>query len=273
MLVVDPSSAEDWALYAGHRSHFSAALLTSAPAHPGRLCILGAGKCNDVDLERLSEAFSEIHLVDIDPPSVASAVARQTPAVRARLRPHAPVDLSGLSSKRLGKWQRKPPTRGELEAFEAATLGAIVARLPGPFDVVASACILTQLSFSLRKELGERHPLLGPMRHALMTMHLRSLLALSVVGGRCVFACDAVSSTSYPLDALPAESDLNEVLRAAVASGAAYFAANPKLIVETLRYHPELAEHTSEPEQLTPWLWTGPLARTYLVYALRFMRL
>ena len=35
-------------------------LLSCAKGSGGRLCILGAGKCNDVDLEQLLETFSEI---------------------------------------------------------------------------------------------------------------------------------------------------------------------------------------------------------------------
>ena len=262
---------DDWSLYAAHRERLTSALLECATPDGGRLCILGAGKCNDVDLERLAERFSEIHLVDIDAPALASAVARQSPAVRARLRPHVPVDLSGMSSKRLSKWQRKPPTRAELEAFEAATLASIASRLPGPFEVVASACILTQLSFSLRHGLGERHPMLAALRLSVMTTHLRVLLALAQPGGRCLFASDVVSSTSYPLDAAAGERDLLEVVRDIEASGASYFSADPKRIRGALLYT-ELADLATEPVELRPWLWTGPLARTYLVYALRFTK-
>ena len=266
--------ADDWTLFQGHRTHFSAALSACAPARPARLCILGAGKCNDVDLELLSERYSEIHLVDIDPPSVASAVARQTPAVRAHVRPHVPVDLAGLTNKRLAKWQRKPPTGAELEQWENGVVSATLARLPGPFDVVASACILTQISFAARQGLGERHPMLGAIRLALIAAHLRTLVGLTQAGGTSMFACDVASSTSYPaLDSLAPDADLEAVLRAVVQGGSSYFAANPKLIIDTLRHRPELADHTGEPEQLLPWLWTGPHARTYLVYALRFTKL
>ena len=34
-----------------------------------------------------------------------------------------------------------------------------------------------------------------------------------------------------------------------------------------------LAERAGEPSAFEPWLWTGPLERTYLVYAMRFERL
>ena len=264
---------DDWALYAGHRARFSAELSACAPVNGWRLCILGAGKCNDVDLERLAEVFSEIHLVDIDPPAVASAVARQSAEVRARLRLHVPVDLAGLTAKRLGKWQRKPPTRAELEQLETSTLAAVVARLPGPFDVVASACILTQLSFAVRQALGERSPALSAVRFSVMLTHLRSLLALTRVGGTSLFASDVVSSSTHPLlSELPADADLGGVLNEVSAAGNVYFAANPKLIRDALTYDAVMAEQVGALTQLPPWLWSGPLGRIYLVYGLRLAR-
>jgi hypothetical protein len=266
-------AAGDWALYAEHRAHFTRALVACAPNSSARLCVLGAGKCNDIDLEVLAGAFAEIHLVDLDPAALAAGVARQSPEVRARIRPHAPVDLSPLSAKRSGKWQRKAPTRAEVESAQALTLSAILARLPGPFDVVASACVLTQMSFALRQSLGERHPSLGALRIAIMATHLRTLVDLTRVAGTCLFTCDLVSSTTYPLDSLPPDRSLTEVMNEIVRDNASYFAANPKLIREMLHHDLHLAEHAGETEQLDPWLWTGPLERTYLVYALRFSRL
>src|SRR5450432_2426587 len=49
-----PETDDDWALYADHRAHFTEAIVASASRAGGRLCVLGAGKCNDVDLERLA---------------------------------------------------------------------------------------------------------------------------------------------------------------------------------------------------------------------------
>ncbi|HWZ90330.1 MAG TPA: hypothetical protein VNW92_15815 [Polyangiaceae bacterium] len=268
-----PEAADDWTLYADHRAHFTAALLASAPAGAARLCVLGAGKCNDLDLDRLAASFSEIHLVDLDPAALAAGVSRQPATLRSRVRPHAPVDLSPLSGKRVSKWQRKPPTRAELEAAEAMTLATLLSRLPGPFDVVASACVLTQMSFALRKALGEGHPMLAAIRASIVTTHLRTLAGLTKVGGMCLLTSDLVSSTSYPLDTLRPDRSLSEVLDDVVGSGASYFAANPKLIREILHHDLQLAERAGEPEQLDPWLWTGPFERTYLVYGLRFARL
>jgi hypothetical protein len=255
---------KDWELYAAHRARLTDVVLASAPPPEGggRLCLLGAGACNDFDLARAAERFSEIHLVDLDGKALARAVARHEAPVRARLHRHGPVDLSGLSARRLARWRRAPPDDAELEQVSAATLDAICDRLPGPFDVTASMCALTQMAFALRESLGERHLALEPIRFALMRAHLSTLVALTAPGGTAVFATDLVSSTTFPLDQLPPGGDLRDVVREVAASGAGYYAAHPELVAGIL-------SHAGTPELLEPWLWTGPLARTYLVYAMR----
>lgn len=253
---------KDWELYAAHRARLTDVILQSAEGKGGRLCLLGAGACNDFDLARAAEVFEEIHLVDLDGKALARAVARHEAPVRARLHRHGPVDLSGLSARRLARWRRAAPDVGELEEVSAATLDALCDRLPGPFDVVASNCVLTQMAFALREALGEGHPALEPIRFALMRTHLSSLVALTAEGGAAVFATDLVSSSTVPLDVLSAERPLEDVVREVAASGAGYYAANPELVAGILA-------HAGTPERLPPWLWTGPLGRTYLVYAMR----
>ncbi len=226
--------------------------------------MLGAGACNDLDLAALvgDDTFTEVHLVDIDDKALARAVARQEAPVRARLHRHGDIDLAGLSTRRLARWRRAPPDAAELDATAAATLDGLLARLPGPFDVVVSACVLTQMAFALREALGERHPALEPARHALVRAHLSTLVSLVDAGGTALFVTDLVSSSFYPLAELPADADLEQVVRDVVASRAGYYAANPALVTSFLA-------EAGAVEPLPPWLWTGPLARTYLVYALR----
>jgi hypothetical protein len=255
---------DDWALYAAHRARLTDALLETGRGRGGRLCILGAGPCNDVDLERLAGAFSEIHLVDIAPKALARAVARQPIAIRSRLFRHAPVDLSGLSPRRLARWKRFAPGAPEVATAAQSSLQSLVAQLPGPFDVVASACVLTQMSFDLRATLGDGHPMLAPIRLSLMETHVSLLFGLMVVGGAALFVSDAASSTHYPLNELPPGSDLGGVLSDVVKVGACYHAANPDVVRSFLR-------RVGEPELLEPWLWTGAFGRTYLVYAFRLL--
>ncbi|HEY2731320.1 MAG TPA: hypothetical protein VGK52_15360 [Polyangia bacterium] len=261
---------QDWALYGAHRERLTdvvaqSSRMTGAAAVPGevrRLCVLGAGHCNDLDLERLAESFAEIHLVDIDGPALARAVARQPSSVRARVHRHGDVDLSGLSRRRLARWKRIVPDAGEIETAANAALDAILTKIGGSFDVVASTCVLTQMAFALREALGERHPALEAVRFALMRTHLSTLVGLTSPGGVALFASDVVSSTTYPLAEPSPGRTTTDLLHDVVSTGAAYFAANPELVAGLLA-------EVGSPELLEPWLWTGPLARTYLVYALR----
>jgi hypothetical protein len=56
------------ASFAEHRGRLTREIAERAPAHGrGRLCLLGAGNANDVDLAALAARFAEIHLCDIDP--------------------------------------------------------------------------------------------------------------------------------------------------------------------------------------------------------------
>ena len=252
----------DWELYAAHREEFTRAVLSAGQEAGGRLCVLGAGKCNDLDLKRLSEAFREVHLVDLEPALVAAAVARETLDVRSRLVPHAPVDLSVVSAKRASKWQRRPPSAAELATLGESTRQGLLARLPGPFDVVVSACVLTQLGFALSRTFHDSHPLLGPLRVCIARTHLQTLLALTKPSGSALFVSDLASSTHYPLDTLPAGAKLDEVLRDVVAQRAFYHLARPDMIRDLL--DEAAPERALTP--LSPWLWTGPQARTYLVY-------
>ncbi len=232
--------------------------------------MLGAGPCNDVDLEQLALGFSEIHLVDLDPGALGRGVARQAPDVRSRLRPHARVDLSGLST-RLAKWKRRPPTVPQIEASADETLRSLLTRLPGPFDVVVSACVLTQMSFAVRDQLGEAHPMLELVRLSVIATHLNTLVGLAAVGGTSLFVTDLVSSNLHPMGEMHSPRDRREAMDRIVASGRSYHSAHPALI-EGILTEERIGALTGEPELLDPWLWTGRLGRTYFVYALRIPR-
>jgi hypothetical protein len=263
-----PEIDADWATYSGHREHLTQAVLAASKIGAGRLCVLGAGKCNDLDLERLARAFSELHLVDIEPGSIARAVSRQDPTTRGKLFPHAPVDLSLLTAKRASKWQRKPPSSAELEQCGELSLRALLARLPGPFDVVVSACVLTQLGFALGRSFPETHPLLGRLRMSVLQLHLRTLLGLTAPNGAALLVTDLASSTHYPLDQLTSDANLVEVMADVLNKRAFYHLARPDLLRDLLSE----IEPEQEPRALEPWLWNGPHGRTYLVAGFRVSR-
>src|SRR3954464_4774205 len=82
-----------------HRRRLTALLLSAAPVTAGRLCVLGAGNCFDLDLAALVSRYHEIHLVDIDASALERAFAREEPKTRDRLVLHGAVDISGLMDR------------------------------------------------------------------------------------------------------------------------------------------------------------------------------
>jgi hypothetical protein len=257
---------DHWDLFEGHRRRVTAEILALAPrgsdAGGGRLCLLGAGNANDLDLEALAARFDEVHLVDIDPGALSRATGRQSAKVRAKLRSHAPVDLSGLYHQ-LERRARLPSD----DAMVTAGTAEVVRQLPSEVDVVASCCVLSQMAWALERLVspdGTRVPIL---EQALLRIHLRAVLRTLRPTGAALMVSDLTSSLFYPpLDELPPGEDLRALTQKLAAQRAAYAVCNPELVRQILRHDAELAETCLPPTLGEPWLWTGPKALTYLVY-------
>jgi hypothetical protein len=253
-----------WERYAVHRQHLTAAVLALAPG--GRLCLLGAGNANDYDLPALAERFEEIHLVDIDPASLARATGRQPAPVRNKLRSHAPIDLSGLFHQMDAGFERGRDSLVEVGVKD------VLGRLPGDFDVVVSGCVMSQISWSFARMGGDDLEWRTTLEQAMVNVHLRTLLGLCRPGGAALLAADLVSTDNYPLDELPEGTDLRALVSTLAASRQAYAVSNPELLQQVIRRDRRLREQVSAQEQGAPWLWTGSQDRTYLVYPLVLRR-
>ncbi|HET6918309.1 MAG TPA: hypothetical protein VFI46_02465 [Jiangellaceae bacterium] len=70
-----------WHTFAGHREHLMSLIEGLPPG--GRLGILGAGNCDDIDLARLLDRFEQVHLVDLDSEAVIHGVAASPSATRS----------------------------------------------------------------------------------------------------------------------------------------------------------------------------------------------
>jgi hypothetical protein len=255
-----------WDRYGAHREKLASLIVAHAPSTPGRLALLGAGNGNDLDLERLAAHFSEIHLVDIDPAALSRAVNRQSAGVRAKLRCHAPVDLTGLY-RQLDARRRTTPDQ-LVETGVAQTL----AQLPSDLDVVTSGCMLSQMSWGLRRLFEDDPEELALLDHAMANIHLRVVLGMTRPGGTGLVVADLISSEIYPLDELPADADLGALVRELADNRSAYASSNPTLLKQVLRRDAKLASLCAAPEVGEAWLWTGSRERTFLVYPLVLRR-
>ncbi|MDZ4697908.1 MAG: hypothetical protein SGI86_22435 [Deltaproteobacteria bacterium] len=260
----------DWELYAQHRVQQTQAILDAAPLG-GRACFLGAGNCNDLDLERLAGHFSELHLVDIDLQALQRATARQSPETQSRMRLHGGVELSGLLA-RLGDKRRPLQTFADIEAALQPATDRVLAKLPRDLDLAVSCCVTTQLYYALNRAVAADDPMLVSIRHAGIVVHLRTLGMIVKPGAPVLLVTDALSSDSYPTETLVTETDLVQKTEDLASQVRLFEAGSPIVIRRILYRDTELIKLMEEPRLTAAWLWTGPLQRTYLVYSMRLKR-
>ena len=142
---MNATSRDQWDTFAEHRKLLSAASIRDAKPGRSRLCILGAGNANDLDLTALLAAHREVHLVDIDSEALSHGAERQGVAKHPRLRLHGGLDTTamlGLLSDWTPHSELRPADFDAMASWPALRTALV---LPGGFDRVASTCVLTQI--------------------------------------------------------------------------------------------------------------------------------
>jgi hypothetical protein len=261
-----------WEDYETHRTRLHR-LLQAAQRAEG-LCVLGAGNCDDLDLPRLVRLFGEVHLVDLDGAALAQGLARVSEKDRASITLHGGVDLSGVVD-RIDRWGDTFPAMAELEALPGEIANAVAARVGRRFDVVLSACLLSQLFLPLKETL-----LLGMndwqrLFTAVERTHLATVAALTREGGTGVLAVDVASSHKLPELTAHAGPETWEGLAApiglAIAARKVTLTPDPQELLHLLA-QPPLAALAERPRLTDPWVWTVTPQLHALVYALVFTR-
>lgn len=266
------SSIPHFEAFASHRTRVTELLLAEAEARRApRLCVLGAGNCYDLELPRLAQVYSEIHLVDLDALALARAAERQDAPTRTQLRLHAPVDLTG-ALERLDAWSRMEVTPAELVAWPAAASNGIASRLPGPFDVVISACVLTQLHFALLNVFSERHRLYEPLRQFLNLVHLRSLALLLAPSGCGLLVSDVASNEMIARSGVVEEREPLRLLAELSRIGCVIHAVQPAFLEWSVREDPLLSRSVSLEPPSRAWQWQVGPDRSFLVFVQRLLR-
>jgi len=121
-------------LFEPHRQRVTGAIVAASRDPAGRLCVLGAGNANDLDLPVLARAFEQIHLVDLDPEALQQAIERHR-ELDPVLRLHSGVDLSGIATQ-LDDLDH-PPRADQLDELITAAGNVPAPELPEPYNNLA----------------------------------------------------------------------------------------------------------------------------------------
>ena len=241
----------------------------SSQVERSRLCILGAGNANDLDLPVLAQAFGQIHLVDLDNEALCEVVRRH-PELDSLVTLHSGTDLSGIAA-RLDALPHPLLDRAVDLLIDSARLVS-PPRIDEPFDVVASTCLLTQLLHAAATALGEHSARLSEAFEAIRIGHLRLLVDLLAPGGAGLLVTDLASSDHAPAIATASEQDLPALASRLAASGACFAGIDLSAMEDQLATDPFLASLVREVRRLDVWRWRINKAKTFLVGGMSFIK-
>lgn len=260
-------SRDRWECFVAHRRKVTDLLLGAHPTEQGRLCVLGAGNCNDLELSELTKAYAEVHLVDLDEAAVSGGVAAQDPAQPNRIHVHGGIDLAGCNEIVSSWTPERSPAAADIQRCLATVTSCPAPQLPAPFNVVASVCLLTQLIDSVSISLGSGHPSFMELLTRVRRRHIRLLLELLQPGGTAILITDFVSSVTCPALAATSADDLPALAANLIKVRNFFTGTNPAALHALFETDGVVAPQVGRLEVTRPWLWDfGP--RTYAVCAI-----
>jgi hypothetical protein len=248
-----------WDWYARHRAEIEK--LVRPDGRGGRICVLGAGNCNDLDLRWLAEVYSEVRLLDIDGGALERAAERQ--GVLGKVALEAPVDLTGISEV-VASWRGRAVSSDEVaRSLELVNGQSSMDNGEGRFDVVLSPCVLSQLLMGVRDVLGKEHPGWPALKAAIRARHLRTVLGMTRAGGRGVVIVDLSSTSAIAGLERAREEQWADLMRMAVRDGKCFRGLEPGELRAALG-----SDSVGEVRVSDPWVWHLGWGKAFLCYGL-----
>jgi hypothetical protein len=265
-------SRAGWDLYTEHRQTVTALLTQRIPTAQGRLCLIGAGNCNDVDLKQLRNHFSEIHLLDLDREAIEIGCVAQGVDADPGIICHPPIDVTGILPL-VNRWTPDTPApvvdvaMAIQVAAEPNSFGIPLAS----FDVVASTGLLTQLVDQVNLTLGTEHPQFLELITTLRLRHLRLMLELLKPGGVSWLFTEVVSSLTCPELLKVPQAELMPLLTHCINQGNFFTGCNPAVLNQIYRQDPVLKSQVADLFVTRPWLWKF-IYRSYAVVGIAALK-
>ena len=265
------ATQSNWSRAERHRWRVTSQILAGAPVKDGRLCVLGAGNCNELDLRLFINRFAELHLVDIDGDALASAVDRQGLSDCRSIHLHGGIDVTGIWGRLAECSPDRPADDANLAGILEEAKSFTLPNLPGPFSAVASVCVLSQLIEGAAQAVGEQHSRFLELVQAIRRTHFELLVNLTAVGGHGLLVSDFVSSATAPELLTVVDDDMPDLTAQLINARNFFTGLNPVIAMDELQNDPAFASRVAKCQLSRPWRWdAGP--RVYAVAAVRFRR-
>lgn len=263
-------SSSNWEYGSAHRETITGYLSGLANKKQGRLCVLGAGNCNDLDLNQLLQVFSEIHLVDLDERALRYALDFQKLSGHSQISLHV-CDLTGVGQQ-LAIWNAG-------DSDSDASLTQLVDKLsrpaelnlPGPFDVVCSTCLLSQLIHLVVTAVGDTHTRFEELITAIRFQHLQTMCDLMGENGAGLLVSDFVSSASAPDMPHVPDEQFQQYLHQLLSARNFFHGVHPGMLFSLFVGNTPLAGQVRDVEMLPPSRWNLG-ARQYAIAAIQFFK-
>lgn len=266
---------DQWLVAENHRKHVTGRILDLAGTGARRLCILGAGNANDLDLAALTSAFHEVHLVDIDGDALERGVARQSLKENgpqsAKIRLHPAVDVTGIWDELGALAQETSPADATFAELVDRSVSVASLPLPGPFDVTVSAGLLSQLIDGVVLCLPATSVHFMSLLLSVRSGHVRLLARLTQPGGYGLLITDFVSSATAPELATASDDRMGELAGRLAATGNFFHGINPVFLIRLFEEDPVLRPLIARVSQRGHWIW-NQRSRQYAVLAIEFER-
>lgn len=235
-----------------------------------RSCLLGAGNCNDIELRPLLARFGQVTLVDLDEGACREAVARQLGESSSRVSILPATDVTGLLQI-FDDLSSPNPSDAQIREQLLQRLRQTQVNIAGPYDAIASCCLLSQIVDSLVMALGAQSPLLLPVILEMRRQHLLLVARNLVPGGRGLILMDFVSTATLPELMHFSNAELPQQLLAAIQHQNFFTGLNPFAVHAELLNDPGLQALVDQVQLFRPWRWQLP-NKAFAVAALRFVR-
>lgn len=261
---------DQWELSSCHRRNVTDRITALAAGRGGRLCVLGAGNSNDLDLPELVGAYKNVHLVDIDGDALARGAARQL-ATPETVCLHGGIDLTGVWHSLAALPEESVGSGVGLDDLIVRAANPDLTGLPGPFDAVVSVGLISQLIEGVVMAAAETIPRYMELLLSVRSGHLRLLARLTAPGGLGLLITDFVSSATVPELPNTADADLGQLAERLAAAGNFFHGLNPLFLPTLFQQDPLLASLIAATTHRGYWLW-HQRNRTYAVLAIEFQR-